>query len=268
MTQMCTRVLLRIVVYLHFTGIWEVVGMFGDFGGTGMRSFPDFESPGLPPQKPDPPMKGLVELARMYPGEKAMGANLSKPMCGEGEVAVPMAGHHKKITVNGCGPHSVPLQEAFGLTKCCNSHDVCYSTCGTSHEWCELEYKRCMDKVCKKPKIGTEKLCKMQAESFTQFTAQIDWDHELNQRQSCTCMPKEIAGDMHHEFLLEFLTEHDPQIATEEAAEELLNKWEGREGQLYASLVKKHGHKFVEFKGVVAEFGKVHHHDYKEHNEL
>jgi secretory phospholipase A2 len=29
------------------------------------------------------------------------------------------------------------VKETFGLYKCCNGHDLCYATCGTSKGFCE-----------------------------------------------------------------------------------------------------------------------------------
>ena len=41
--------------------------------------------------------------------------------------------------------------------RCCNFHDVCFSTCGTSFEWCEKQFEQCMTRVCKKPDSGKKK---------------------------------------------------------------------------------------------------------------
>eukprot|EP00435_Cladocopium_sp_Y103_P011303 s2180_g2.t4 len=44
---------------------------------------------------------------------------------------------HKKMMANGCGPEGLVVKEPYGLWRCCNSHDVCFSVCGTSHNFCE-----------------------------------------------------------------------------------------------------------------------------------
>lgn len=34
------------------------------------------------------------------------------------------------------------------MTKCCDFHDICYDTCNTDKEKCDLEFKRCLYKFC------------------------------------------------------------------------------------------------------------------------
>lgn len=34
------------------------------------------------------------------------------------------------------------------MTKCCDSHDICYDTCNSAKELCDLEFKRCLYKYC------------------------------------------------------------------------------------------------------------------------
>ena len=34
------------------------------------------------------------------------------------------------------------------MTKCCNIHDICYDTCNSDKEKCDLEFKRCLYKYC------------------------------------------------------------------------------------------------------------------------
>ncbi len=42
----------------------------------------------------------------------------------------------------------------FGLTEvdfdhCCEAHDVCYDSCGTDKDVCDLDFKKCLYKSCK-----------------------------------------------------------------------------------------------------------------------
>lgn len=212
-------------------------------------------------------LQGLHEIVRLVSGLDGHQDNgeHEKPLCKEGQVAVPHMGHHKRLSANGCGPHGLQFSEGLGLHKCCNFHDICQSTCGTSHAFCEAEFRHCLDAFCKNQTRSTEDKCQKTVLPLTEMTIS-NVGHVLHaraQKKSCVCMPAEIGGDMHHQFLLEFLEEHDPLIASEEAAEELLKKWEGHEGKLYAGLVKKHGHKFVNFEDIapeMPEFGRKPHH--------
>jgi len=205
----------------------------------------------------------IIHTIAGFDGSNAKGVNPDDPICPKGEVAVPLSGHHNNMIANGCGPQGFQVKEGFGLHKCCNFHDVCFSTCGTTHEFCEKEFRRCMDLVCTRPLLGTVYACRKQAQGFAHLTKSFGLGfHARSQRESCICMPEEIAGDVHHEYLLEFLKEHDPNTATEEAAEELLRRYEGKEGHLYAGLVKKHGHKFIEFNNIKGELPHVPEHHY------
>lgn len=39
-----------------------------------------------------------------------------------------------------------------GLEDCCNVHDYCYDKCGADRDICDLEFKTCLYKICKKRK--------------------------------------------------------------------------------------------------------------------
>lgn len=34
------------------------------------------------------------------------------------------------------------------MAKCCDDHDICYDTCNTDKEICDLDFKRCLYKYC------------------------------------------------------------------------------------------------------------------------
>ena len=34
------------------------------------------------------------------------------------------------------------------MESCCNSHDICYDTCLSDKELCDLDFKRCLYKFC------------------------------------------------------------------------------------------------------------------------
>jgi hypothetical protein len=36
----------------------------------------------------------------------------------------------------------------YDFEKCCEVHDICYDTCGTSKVTCDEDFKKCMKKVC------------------------------------------------------------------------------------------------------------------------
>jgi hypothetical protein len=52
--------------------------------------------------------------------------------CPGGIPPKPREGHTP--TFNGCGAMGVSVQSQFGMTECCNQHDICYHTCKTDKE--------------------------------------------------------------------------------------------------------------------------------------
>lgn len=34
------------------------------------------------------------------------------------------------------------------MEECCNAHDICYDTCNSDKELCDLDFKRCLYKYC------------------------------------------------------------------------------------------------------------------------
>jgi len=177
-------------------------------------------------------------------------------MCPEGQVPAPAEGHHKAMTANGCGPQGLQIKEPHGLYRCCNFHDVCFSACGTTHEWCEKEFKRCMRKTCKQPDSGDKPECKKQAETFSSLSGAFGKGfHSSSQKMSCKCMDKAEAAGQHMKFLVDFLGQYDPEA--EGRAGAYLEKWRGKEGELYALLVRKYGRKFVKFTDIDPDFEKM-----------
>ncbi|KNC53426.1 group XIIA secretory phospholipase A2 [Thecamonas trahens ATCC 50062] len=50
---------------------------------------------------------------------------------------------------NGCGTGPMRVPETLvDFTPCCNEHDVCYHTCGSSKAACDNEFTACMDSLC------------------------------------------------------------------------------------------------------------------------
>lgn len=182
----------------------------------------------------------------------------SKPLCEEGKVAVPKTDNHKAMTANGCGPQGMQMPEPYGLFRCCNFHDVCFSTCGTAFDWCEQEFAACLKRVCKTlPKGDERKGCKDQSKSFTSLTGAFGKGfYESSQKESCQCVNKDLAAKKHRDYLKAFLEDYHPEEATDERIDAALEKYKGKEGTLYAALVKMYGHNFVKFDKIGAEFEK------------
>ena len=50
---------------------------------------------------------------------------------------------------NGCGPSAFPIAgPSFGFESCCEEHDICYGSCGTSRTQCDNDFYSCMYCIC------------------------------------------------------------------------------------------------------------------------
>jgi len=191
-------------------------------------------------------------------------AGANDPVCGPGEELVPATDHHTRMVADGCTWESLgPIkaddrgktEEPFGLHRCCNLHDVCYSTCLASHSLCEDDFERCAKSVCEKPLSGEKAACERQALSLLYRSRGFGKVHFVRiQKEACQCVAgAEAAAEARRAYLQDFLSQYDPEVAGHDHVTELLAKWAGREGELYADLIKKHGHHFVTFDDVAPD---------------
>lgn len=216
-------------------------------GLKGLENMAEHAQPGA---QPDP-----AGMQNFLNGMMNSGKASQEKVCSDGKISVPKKDSHKTFQANGCGPQGMQIKEPHGLFRCCNFHDICFSVCGTTHDWCEKEFTKCMKRVCKKPESNDKESCEEQADSFSSLTKSFGAGfHQSSQKLSCKCTKKASAKKAHQKYLQAFLQENEPNEADDDRVEALLKKWEGKEGQLYAGLVKKHGHNFVEFKEIAPEF--------------
>ncbi|CAE8594857.1 unnamed protein product [Polarella glacialis] len=179
-------------------------------------------------------------------------------VCPFGKVVVPKMNQHTFFAANGCGPQGMQIKESFGLHRCCNGHDVCFSVCGTSHKFCEDEFSSCMKQVCKKPLSGKKKACKEQAQSFSSMTRAFGQGfHHSSQRETCDCVQKadgSAEAQRQREYLETFYSEFNKTAAVAEVIDSELAKWKGREAELHFENVKTYGKQFVRFIDIEGEF--------------
>ena len=143
------------------------------------------------------------------------------------------------------------VEESFGLWKCCNGHDVCYSSCGASFAHCESTFKTCMTQVCDALDQSQRSACHEQARSFTGMTGIFGAaSHRMSQQGTCTCVPKAQKRAAWLAFLSDLHT-RGGQAASEEELGALLDAHKGKEGQLGYRAVRQFGEAFVEKGGTV-----------------
>uniref|UniRef100_A0A8C8Z4I5 Group XIIA secretory phospholipase A2 n=1 Tax=Prolemur simus TaxID=1328070 RepID=A0A8C8Z4I5_PROSS len=59
---------------------------------------------------------------------------------------------YKPSPPNGCGSPLFGVHLDIGipsLTRCCNRHDRCYETCGSSKSDCDEQFQQCLSRICR-----------------------------------------------------------------------------------------------------------------------
>lgn len=81
------------------------------------------------------------------------------------------------------------------MENCCNEHDLCFDTCNNDKELCDLDFRRCLHKICdqmtKFGDIGV-KGCKLAANTLFTTTVTLGCKaYQDAQSRSCYCPPEE-----------------------------------------------------------------------------
>ncbi|KAG6794335.1 group XIIA secretory phospholipase A2 [Apis mellifera caucasica] len=109
---------------------------------------------------------------------------------------IPKADWNHKPQSNGCGSLGIEINQEYlpltEMTKCCDAHDICYDSCNSDKEKCDLEFKRCLYKYCdgyqSSAIINT---CKAAAKMlFTGTTALGCKSYIDAQKEACYCGEK------------------------------------------------------------------------------
>ena len=164
----------------------------------------------------------------------------------------------RQFTANGCGPAGMEVAEPYGLWKCCNGHDVCYSVPGTTFNYCEKAFSACMKQLCTADHKGKDrKECRKQADSFSGMTKLFGrGSHASAQRQTNQCVAtKHKAQELWHAFVKEIYVASalaPSAMPSDEGITTALALREGKESEHVDRLIKQHGETFVKKTGSVA----------------
>lgn len=94
---------------------------------------------------------------------------------------------------NGCGSYGIQIvMDNFPkITRCCNEHDYCYGTCGSSKQQCDKAFKQCIRRLCDTANDNAfEKTCKSLAKVFFGGTAVFGCPAFVSaQETACLCNP-------------------------------------------------------------------------------
>jgi len=119
----------------------------------------------------EPVKLDLNDLLGNLGGAHDGGRPRSSTVCPVGQAHAPTEDESYKIECNGCGPKGMQIKEPFGLYRCCNNHDLCFATCGTSQDFCEELFTSCMSKVCRSFGSGERReACQKQANGMSGMT--------------------------------------------------------------------------------------------------
>lgn len=98
---------------------------------------------------------------------------------------------------DGCGSLGMKIDTQYlpapEMGKCCEVHDVCYDTCNSDKELCDLEFKRCLYKYCDTfEKVPASDLlikgCKAAAKMLFTGTTTLGCKSFLDsQKRACYC---------------------------------------------------------------------------------
>lgn len=81
------------------------------------------------------------------------------------------------------------------MAKCCDAHDICYDTCNSDKELCDLDFKRCLYKYCdsfEKGPAGDVLIKGCKAASKMLFTGSMTLgckSYRDAQQRACFCPP-------------------------------------------------------------------------------
>jgi len=108
--------------------------------------------------------------------------------------ATPIDNPDNEPDANGCGPSAFPFAgPSFSFLECCEQHDFCYGTCGTSKVQCDNDFYSCMACSCEEEyddpfsRFGCEQL----ACSYFQLVDEFGcFAFNGGQEDSCICPGK------------------------------------------------------------------------------
>ena len=90
--------------------------------------------------------------------------------------------------------------DRWDLTKCCDAHDVCYGTCGSSFGGCEQQFTRCLQRQCNQYQLKEQREpCRSTASLFQVGTRLAGCGFfQQAQRDACVCPGSRGDGEAEH----------------------------------------------------------------------
>lgn len=122
---------------------------------------------------------------------------------------VPVANPNHIPDYNGCGALGVFFEKEDlsrpEMVDCCNEHDLCYDTCGSDKDECDLRFKKCLYNTCNSNQQEMEvlslKACKGGAKLLYTATLALGCtSYKDAQEQACICVDKNDIPETRYEL--------------------------------------------------------------------
>lgn len=128
---------------------------------------------------------------------------------------------------NGCSkPSGLTVGGEEDFTYCCDRHDVCYSSCGMSKDFCEKDFGKCMKNLCHTA-FPSNPACPGAAQMYQMGTTMfgVKGFGEL-QNDYCTCIDRTNVIDHYRKLFRDIYQTHSNKTSTEieSTIENLLTK--------------------------------------------
>eukprot|EP01035_Chromulina_nebulosa_P029386 gene29386-38944_t len=118
----------------------------------------------------------------------------------------------KNVESNGCSkPSFIQVSGEEDFTYCCDRHDACYATCGAPKAFCDLEFKKCMKKMCKSL-FRQNRDCEKAADTYamgTMIFGEVGFSD--SQRDFCVCVPSTEVQTHYRKLLTSFYGKYAPE---------------------------------------------------------
>ena len=184
----------------------------------------------------------LLYLAVLYT-LLVLSSGQSSSKCSSGERRVQS---ETRLVSNGCSkPPGIDIAGEENFTYCCDRHDACYESCGSSRDYCDKEFSKCMRQLCDTA-FSHNKQCKSAAEMYFMGVNLFgQGGFEDSQDQHCTCIEASKVNE-HYVYLVKDF--YDTHVTTTKTEGEVKALVEGKGGNikrlamLVFSLYKKYGH--------------------------
>lgn len=172
-------------------------------------------------------------------------------ICDEKEIIGPRFAldENPYLIANGCGPIDFTLVEPFGLYKCCNGHDLCYSICGSDFNFCESYFSKCLQEICEEQQdMNLKGNCTEMSETFSTMTSFFGRSfHVDSQKESCKCFNTKDEVKAQYKDQLHGFVKRQHILYN---VDQMLTVYEGREPELEFKIVRDFGSSFIKFDNI------------------